>query len=329
VRSSRLAAKQEAKRRRVSAHTDVSDIDSSESEPELSRTRSGSIKSEELEVKVYPKRVSRGPPTSKTPTPKRIRKEDEDDSNKDDDSSEKSGRRVRKKKSSPDESEDDESESGNSEARGRDFDLNQIRSELKGFAKALKTPPVEVSKESFSSEDSSEKPPELKKEDLRKEMTVDVKKLEEEEMKPLPPKLEVSSSSDDIYEFKEPEPFEFETRSKLVEDKVGKKRLPRLFGSLSPSKNESKLDLPEPRTYSRVPKRVQVSEDEEEEENEADLMEDEETAEIDVKNEDPFDKLIESPSFNLMKGSGTSPMDDDAESLKNIETKPVSWFGCF
>ncbi|XP_066148737.1 AT-rich interactive domain-containing protein 4B-like isoform X1 [Euwallacea fornicatus] len=287
MRSSRLAAKLEAKRRRPS---DPSESESSESEAELPRTRSGSLKSEELDLKTYRKRASRGTPK---PTQKRSKSEDENESEK---SKEKRSRRN--KKSSPEESASDED---SNEVKGRDFDLNQIRSELKGFSKALKVPALSQPKEtSSSSEDSQEKPPELKK-----EVTVEVLKIEEEEEEAKLPQPLPSPNSEDIYEFKEPEPFEFETRAKLGEDKSGKKRLPRLFGSLSPGKSESKLDLPEPRTYSRVPKRRHISEDEEEEDLiEEEEEEDEELTGLNIEqNLDPFDKLIESPNFNLVKTS--------------------------
>ncbi|XP_050308409.1 AT-rich interactive domain-containing protein 4B isoform X2 [Anthonomus grandis grandis] len=320
TRSIRLAAKNESKRRRVSApasdasvHSD-SDSDTSESdtgELELSRTRSGSLKADEPELRVYRKRISK--PTSVIPA-KNLKKKDEDTEKGDESSDTKEKFKLKKPKASPlkttDES-DDEDCVGH--PKGRDFDLNQIRSELKGFSKALKVSPVDQEKESVSSSDECQEkstlvPGLLKDVKVEKEESfaeIKVEKEEPQEKAKTPPlKLEKSSSSEDIYEFKEPEPFEFESRSKLGDDKISKKRIPRIFDSprrdtrspLSPGKSEKLV-----RTYSRLHKKIHISEDEDEPEDE-DLIEEEPQMD-DSKNDDPFDKLIESPSFNILSKS--------------------------
>uniref|UniRef100_A0AAR5PEB9 ARID domain-containing protein n=1 Tax=Dendroctonus ponderosae TaxID=77166 RepID=A0AAR5PEB9_DENPD len=314
VRSSRLAAKQEAKKRRISGQTDAflpseSDSDSCESEAELPRTRSGSLKTEDADLRVYRKRQSRSTPTSR----QQKRKED---GNKDEPS------RKKAKKYSAGES--DEEEESLRHPRGRDFDLNEIRNELKGISQAIKPPSAAgADKDAVPSEEGFDKVQSIKEE------LIDVK-VEEDPTPKLSPKaatLEPSCSSEDIYEFKEPEPFEFEARAKLGDDKTSKKRLPRLFepledksprkrtGALSPlspvAGKSDKLDHPEPRTYSRAPKKMMLSDDEDEDE---DIMDEEGIAMSDI-NEDPFDKLIESPSFNLSK-TGLEP----------VVEKPVALF---
>ncbi|XP_030762645.1 AT-rich interactive domain-containing protein 4A-like isoform X2 [Sitophilus oryzae] len=329
TRSSRLAARQESSnRRRISAQTDASihsdsNSDSSESENELPRTRSGSLKSEEPEVRVYKKRA---PKSLIQPSPikgdKRKDKTEEDDTDKEDEVERvQKDRRVKKIKKSSEKFGDESDEDSLGHPKGRDFDLNQIRSELKGFSKTIKASTVEIEdKENALSSDDSSSAPNL----VIKEEKEDIK-LEESKPSipsPLPsPKLEKSSSSEDIYEFKEPEPFEFESRSKLADEKNSKKRM-RIFQDLdkipkkkggrspmSPEKSETKLDLPEPKTYSRIPKPVHISDEEEEDE----LLEDDKP-EVEEKNEDPFDKLIVSPSFNIIKTSPDKPP----------ETRPVS-----
>lgn len=97
--------------------------------------------------------------------------------------------------------------------QGRDYDLNEIRSELKGF-NTVKTEPEEIKQE-----------------------------LPEKESDPSPTPIadaptEPSSAKrkeEDVYEFKEPEPFELE----LHDEK--KKRTHRIFDDISPSKYTAAL----------------------------------------------------------------------------------------
>lgn len=108
-------------------------------------------------------------------------------------------------------------------------------------------------------------------------------------------KKDDKSSSDDIYEFKEPEPFEFESRAKMTDDKSVKKRLvPRIFEEVEKSprrrnvKSPSKSESPALEKRSKRTPPVKKAEDSEEDEK---------------KSEDPFDKLVESPSFRILKSS--------------------------
>lgn len=108
-------------------------------------------------------------------------------------------------------------------------------------------------------------------------------------------KKDDKSSSDDIYEFKEPEPFEFESRSKMVDEKNAKKRLvPRLFEEVDKSprrrnmKSPTKSESPVAERRSKKTPPTKKSEDSEEDEK---------------KTEDPFDKLVESPSFRILKSA--------------------------
>lgn len=113
-------------------------------------------------------------------------------------------------------------------------------------------------------------------------------------------KIEEKIATDDIYEFKEPEPFEFETRSKLTDEKSLKKRLtPRLFEDMekSPKKKGSRSPT-KPETPEKRSRRTPVKSDDEEK-----------------KVEDPFDKLVESPSFHIVKSVEKT---DKPKVVKNI-----------
>lgn len=220
---------------------------------------------------------------------------------------------MKKVKKSPDknpviESDDDSC----SPPKGRDFDLNQIRSELKGFEKAVKIATAEsaASEASISASSSSnEDKPSLI--EVKQSSTSD-KKNEDKEKKP-EKQLDKTISTEDIYEFKEPEPFEFEARaSKMsgIEDKSTKKRLvPRLFDELEKSPAKKKVSKSPPKTASeskdseekkRPFKRSPAKKSDEEEK--ISLLENTPPS---VKQrsesscEDPFDKLVESPSFNI------------------------------
>ncbi|XP_071454152.1 microtubule-associated protein futsch-like [Hetaerina americana] len=127
--------------------------------------------------------------------------------------------------------------------KGRDFDLNQIRSELKGIEKAVKLPidlppmqsdsgeAIDVTMENTAQEEMDSK-----ESDVKEPPT-----LVSEASAPV-----VEEVTEDIYEFKEPEPFEFEVRSKrdtlIIEErgmKLGRRcnsRLMRREVKTSPSK---------------------------------------------------------------------------------------------
>lgn len=279
TKPSRVTRQGEVNRRtrRTSAVSIPSESDSepSESESEVTRTRSGS-KNDDPEKTPHKKR----------PGPKR--KDDDDTEKEEEPEKPKRAKRLIKKVTDVKITVDSDDDSL-SPPKGRDFDLNQIRSELKGFEKAVKIT-SEVSENIFDEKPADTKP------------AIIEKKIEEK------PKIEKTVdktvSTDDIYEFKEPEPFEFESRgSKLGDDKTTKKRLvPRLFedvekpdkspkkkGAKSPPKNEPKEEETKKRPFRRTP----VKKTEEEEEPVKTPVKEE------IKVEDPFDKLVESPSFNV------------------------------
>lgn len=233
-------------------------------------------------------------------TAEKKREKEDDDTDKEEDIEKPQKRSRRLIKKSPEKSTEESEDEGNP-PKGRDFDLNQIRSELKGFNKAIKVASIDTTEKDVFSSDDSTNPPILEKlanvieeEDDDQEEAVEEKDFE---------KVDVDESkslqcSEDIYEFKEPEPFEFETRSKLNDDKNTKKRMvPRIFEELEKSpkkkspKRSPKQESPERKPFKRSPLKRQVSSDEEET-----------ILPMSPPNEqDPFDKLIESPSFNLIK----------------------------
>lgn len=216
TRNTELSGMEHRRRtRRTSGHTDISvasetedseayESDTTETEQTKTRTRG----TEERKRKETRSRVE-----------ERIKVEDMSDGEDDKDNLDepRKGRRLRRTpgklqgiKSEPDSDQEEQ-------PKGRDFDLNQIRSELKGFDKAVK---------------------ELVRIDPEPEDEI---KLEEKETVPITasPKLEKTvespkvetvvetkvESTEDIYEFKEPEPFEFEVRNKR--DTSGEKDKPK------------------------------------------------------------------------------------------------------
>lgn len=265
--------------RRTSVQTDISVHSESDSdgvainsesetevEPELSRTRSG---------KTDTKKLIKGD---------KQRKED-DDTEKEEEMEK--PKRIRKmKKSSDAKSADDTDDDSINPPKGRDFDLNQIRSELKGITKVVKV--ASSTDEVMSSDDSNILP----------DVKPPVEEVEEKKVEEKP--------TDDIYEFKEPEPFEFETRSKLVDDKTIKKRLtPRLFDE--PDRLPKKK-TPEKRSKKTPTKKEEVSDEE-----------------CEKKMEDPFDKLVESPSFRIVKS--VEKPSEKPKVVRNINLdEPLSLF---
>lgn len=291
-----------------SAHSD-SDSEVSESEGELSRTRSGNTTSinKEDETPNPPLKTYK----RKTKIKAAVKKEEQPTPPitadfKDDDEDVVRPKRARKLKKASESDED----SNENPPKGRDFDLNQIRSELKGFTK-LKTnidvgsKEVTSSASSIASDDNSnnsisnnEVPPpppmppvfEVKKEE---EVKMEVEKVKEE------------PTEDDIYEFKEPEPFEFE-KSKLGDEKGGKKRMiPRVYQEetnkkmrSSPVKNEETMEEKNKQRFRKSP--FKKAENEQLIEQVVVPQPVPSTQEI-VKKEDAFDKLVGSPSFNNIK----------------------------
>lgn len=191
-------------------------------------------------------------------------------------------RRTRKTNAkSADETDDDST----NPPKGRDFDLNQIRSELKGITKVVKVASTDSSeREVLSSDDSN-----LIADVINKAVS---EEIEEKSLDEKPTAVTTTTvATDDIYEFKEPEPFEFD-------DKTLKKRLtPRLFedaekspkkkGSKSPVKSEIVVTTT---TTTITPEKRGSS-------SHKKLLDDND----EKKMEDPFDKLVESPSFRIVK----------------------------
>lgn len=106
--------------------------------------------------------------------------------------------------------------------QGRDYDLNEIRSELKGLH-TVKQETEEVKQEVSEKEASSSSPPQTST-TTSTSMSASTSEASAPEKQP-----------EDVYEFKEPEPFELE----LHDEK--KKRTHRIFDDISPSKYTSTL----------------------------------------------------------------------------------------
>ncbi|XP_029170697.1 AT-rich interactive domain-containing protein 4B isoform X2 [Nylanderia fulva] len=207
TRNAELSGMEHRRRtRRTSGHTDISvasetedsetyESDTTETEPTKTRSRG----TEERKRKETRSRAE-----------ERIKAEDVSDGEDDKDNLDepRKGRRLRRTpgktqsiKSEPDSDQEEQ-------PKGRDFDLNQIRSELKGFDKAVKLelvrmepePEDEVKLDEKESVVATTASPKLEKivETPKVETVVETK----------------VESTEDIYEFKEPEPFEFEVRNK-------------------------------------------------------------------------------------------------------------------
>ncbi|KAH9639216.1 hypothetical protein HF086_014080 [Spodoptera exigua] len=96
--------------------------------------------------------------------------------------------------------------------QGRDYDLNEIRSELKGLQTVKQEP-----------------------EDSKQDATDTDEATPSQSTAPPPEPMQQDKQPEDVYEFKEPEPFELE----LHDEK--KKRTHRIFDDISPSKYTSTL----------------------------------------------------------------------------------------
>lgn len=115
----------------------------------------------------------------------------DDDDGKDSDSQDSKLKKAKRDiKSTDSDSKEDDDDPPADEQKGRNFNLSQLRSEMKGFDKAIKTPEaaVEAPRASEGSKSDSSLAKESKSDD--------------------------SMDDDDIYAFKEPEPFKPESRLK-------------------------------------------------------------------------------------------------------------------
>lgn len=112
--------------------------------------------------------------------------------------------------------------------KGKDFDLNQIRSELKGIDKAVKASSPSGSDKEHKNDSDDDLDP-----------NVDVADPPDKKSCTLLGPEETAIDMEDIYEFKEPEPFEFEVRTKREPSvertgKLQKRPLPRIFDDVEP-----------------------------------------------------------------------------------------------
>lgn len=202
--------------RRTSGHADIIPSETEESETYDSDT------TESDQTRTKPKSAEeRKRREARYRAEDRIKPDETSDGEEDKDNLEepRRGRRLRRtiSKSQGIKSEPDSDEE---QPKGRDFDLNQIRSELKGFDKAVKLELVRVEPDP---ED------EIKMEE--KENIVLVSPKLEKSLEPskleTTPEPKTIDNTEDIYEFKEPEPFEFEVRNKRdtsgEKDKVKKR----------------------------------------------------------------------------------------------------------
>ncbi|PNF29493.1 hypothetical protein B7P43_G04550, partial [Cryptotermes secundus] len=262
-------------------------------------------------------------------------------------------------------------ESEEEQPKGRDFDLNQIRSELKGIEKAVKlSQDVHRTEEKCSQlilDDKTGlidvrcKTEEEEDDDEEGEGEIQSKAVEEK----VPEKVE-EPNTEDVYEFKEPEPFEFEVRSKrdtLSDERAGKlNRRPRIFDdvielkeeksprkklirSAIPNKTEGKGDTPFEEVKKRfrrsIPKKVETAT--ELKRKDTALADELQLASVKPLSVDPvtpqksrplsaceeaFDKLCESPSYHVT----TKPCENQAASplapkaIKSPELEPLSLF---
>lgn len=243
----------------------------------------------------------------------KIEKKKEDDDTEKEDEIEKP-KRIKKLKKHPEvkQSPDVSDEDNSNPPKGRILDLNEIRSELKGINKAVKINTESTSeKEALSSDESvslSESKPVIDKMDDKKD-------------------IDKSSSSEDIYEFKEPEPFEFESR-KVVDDKLKKRFVPRVLEDIdkSPRKKIAKSPIKlEPKEFAETEKRrYRRTPVKKQEEIEEEIKKDNEESGLSL--EDPFDKLVESPSFTHIGKSSERP-EDVVKVVKKLNLdEPLSLF---
>lgn len=291
--------------RRMSGHTDISVASESEdseayesdtTEPEQAKTRLRGT--EERRRKEARSRAE-----------ERIKVEDMSDAEDDKDNLEepRKGRRLRRTpgklqgiKSEPDSDEE--------QPKGRDFDLNQIRSELKGFDKAVKLELVRMEPEP---ED------EIKMEEKENIATITASQLEKLESPKVETVVETKiESTEDIYEFKEPEPFEFEVRNKrdtsgekdklkkkIFEDepKSPKKKQKTTPAVTTPIARETKTESSDNDTRKKPRKLFTKRSDDMCEATVAPPPLGKSSQSTPSVCEDAFDKLCESPSFNQLK----------------------------
>lgn len=257
-------------------------------------------------------------------------------------------------------------ESEEEQPKGRDFDLNQIRSELKGIEKAVKLSQDVIHR-------TEGKCSQLILDDKTGLIDVRCKSEEKEEevqstvVEEKVPEKPGDSNAEDIYEFKEPEPFEFEVRSKrdtLLDERAGKlSRRPRIFDDVvepleekSPRKKlirstmarktEGKDDTPfEGEVRKRFRRSLTKKLDTVAESKRKEMVLTDELQLSPAKPlpmepvtpqksrplsacEEAFDKLCESPSFHVTTKSCENPASSPLtpKAIKSPELEPLSLF---
>ncbi|XP_039283337.1 microtubule-associated protein futsch isoform X3 [Nilaparvata lugens] len=273
------------------------------------------IKPEVKEIKEEPASdVSESGENKKKTRYERVKKERnaEDESSQDTERNRRSRRVVMNKKddAKASSSKDDSDDEVLQQPKGRDFDLMQIRSELKGIDKAVKMPLEVKSSETEVKEIASAS-------DVVKKEPVDVKVKEEQES---PTKEAMDLSADDIYEFKEPEPFEFEVRPKCSEEKGGKMQR-RTFGRMcdelpkTPSPLKRKLVRSKPsRSPPEVKKRFRRSITKKDECPSSDAKG---AAEPETSNQTTEKKSVEKPAVPVKS------LIEEQKDIKNVAPKEV------
>lgn len=224
--------------RRMSGHTDISvasetddseTYDSDTTEPEQTKTRSKGTEERKRKVEGKPKIEDR------------LKHEETSEGEEDKDNSDeiRKGKRARRTpaksqgiKSEPDSDED--------QPKGRDFDLNQIRSELKGFDKAVKLELVRVEP------DPEEEMKIEEKENIAALVSPKLEKTLEPIKAEASPEPKPMDNTEDIYEFKEPEPFEFEVRNKRDSNSERDKVKKRVFEEEPKSPKKKQKPVPPP-----------------------------------------------------------------------------------
>ncbi|KAI4502694.1 hypothetical protein M0802_002606 [Mischocyttarus mexicanus] len=192
--------------RRTSGHTDISvpsETDDDSETYESDTTESDQAKTRSKGTEERKRRDVRN-------RDDRIKAEDisEGDDDKDIIEEPRRGRRLRRTLGSKVQGAKSEPDSDEEQPKGRDFDLNQIRSELKGFDKAVKLELVRV--EPNSEDDIKTEGKENVSTIISSKIDKSVEVIKTENI----PNPKPVDSNEDIYEFKEPEPFEFEVRNK-------------------------------------------------------------------------------------------------------------------
>lgn len=171
--------------------------------------------------------------TTESDMKKKLKRKTEDPPGDEESKECQSGERRRSRRVTPrkDDSKAGQSKEDDETPTGREFDLNQIRSELKGITSAGKLP----ENTNIQKEDSSDEKTCIE-ENVVKEVN-DSKKI-------------CPTTPEDIYEFKEPEPFEFEVRSKCGDEKGGKIQR-RTFGRMCDESNATSV-TPARKKFSRM-----------------------------------------------------------------------------